>query len=540
MIASEVVAPNGRPVTRRAPSRVLHVHSGNLYGGVETFLRTLATNAKLAPSVAMDFAVCFDDRVAGELREAGAVVHVIGPVRIRSPLRVAAARGALRAIVRDGGYDAIVCHSAWSHALFARTARERGARLAFYMHDVPNRRGWLDHWAQTTTPDVVFCNSAFTQDAGAWMFRGVPREMLRCPLGPRPPASAAARASLRASLGAREDALVVFQATRVQRWKGHLLLLEALAELRDDPRWVCWIAGGVQRAEEAAYARELEAAVARLGLASRVRFLGQRADVPALMRAADVYCQPNIGPETFGLAFVEALAAGLPVVTTPIGGALEIVTDACGVLAEARPAAVASAIRAVFDDPARRRAAAQAGPARARELCDLESRMHDIDGALDRLASPGDGAPSLAVPSDDAAVLRAIAVALELRGARLEDAVQLHGAPGEAARFAPASASVVLALSVVERVENPRAVLRDATRLARPGGWIVATTPNNLSLRSKASLFALDRFDGRGALLEGDMMRMAEECGLSDVAVLYAPRPDRWFATTAVLLGRRP
>ena len=53
------------------------------------------------------------------------------------------------------------------------------------------------------------------------------------------------------------------------------------------------------------------------------------------MHAADIHCQPNTAPEPFGLVFVEALYAGLPVVTTALGGALEILTDACGVLVPA-------------------------------------------------------------------------------------------------------------------------------------------------------------------------------------------------------------
>ena len=58
-------------------------------------------------------------------------------------------------------------------------------------------------------------------------------------------------------------------------------------------------------------------------------------DVPRLLAAADIHCQPNISPEPFGIAFIEALAAGLPVVTSAIGGAIEIVDDTCGRLVPA-------------------------------------------------------------------------------------------------------------------------------------------------------------------------------------------------------------
>jgi glycosyltransferase involved in cell wall biosynthesis len=100
------------------------------------------------------------------------------------------------------------------------------------------------------------------------------------------------------------------------------------------------------------------------------------------MTAADVYCQPNAGPEPFGLAFVEALYAGLPVVTSGFGGAALIVDRTCGVLTiPADAAAVATALRELIGDPARRRALGGAGPDRAESLCDpgrVLSRLPDL------------------------------------------------------------------------------------------------------------------------------------------------------------------
>ncbi len=75
--------------------------------------------------------------------------------------------------------------------------------------------------------------------------------------------------------------------------------------------------------------------VTALALEPRVRFLGERRDVPCVMRAADILCQPNEEPEPFGVVLAEALLSGLPVVTTDAGGAREIVSDACGRLVPA-------------------------------------------------------------------------------------------------------------------------------------------------------------------------------------------------------------
>src|SRR5262249_7844601 len=94
-------------------------------------------------------------------------------------------------------------------------------------------------------------------------------------------------------------------------------------------------------------------------------------DVPRLMAASDVYCQPNIGPEPFGLAYVEALYAGLPVVTSASGGATEIVTEACGILCPPDDVkAVASALRELIANSERRRTLGETGRGRAAELCD--------------------------------------------------------------------------------------------------------------------------------------------------------------------------
>src|SRR5207244_2005466 len=121
----------------------------------------------------------------------------------------------------------------------------------------------------------------------------------------------------------------ILQASRLERWKGQAVHLEVLGRLKEVPGWAAWVAGGPQKAGEAEFLAELKAAAVANGVADRVRFLGQRSDVPRLMAAADVYCQPNTGPEPFGLSFVEALYAGLPVVTSGFGGASEIVTGEC-------------------------------------------------------------------------------------------------------------------------------------------------------------------------------------------------------------------
>jgi glycosyltransferase involved in cell wall biosynthesis len=101
--------------------------------------------------------------------------------------------------------------------------------------------------------------------------------------------------------------------------------------------------------------------------------------VPRLMAAADIYCQPNLTPEPFGIAFVEALAAGLPVVTTAAGGALEILDEQCGVLVpDSTPAAIAAALQRLIDTPSLRALLSAAAPAQANRISDPAARLAEI------------------------------------------------------------------------------------------------------------------------------------------------------------------
>ena len=94
-----------------------------------------------------------------------------------------------------------------------------------------------------------------------------------------------------------------------------------------------------------------------------------------------------------------------------------------------------------------------------------------------------------------------------------------------------ASADLVAAVETVEHLENPRAFVRELVRLAKPGGWVLVTTPNQLSLLSLFTLLVKGRFSAfqdvhypahRTALLEIDLRRIAAECGLVDAEIHYS------------------
>lgn len=94
-------------------------------------------------------------------------------------------------------------------------------------------------------------------------------------------------------------------------------------------------------------------------------------------------------------------------------------------------------------------------------------------------------------------------------------------------------ADVVLCVETIEHVENPRALVRELTRLVRPGGFVLVTTPNQLSLHSKLGIVLRNEFphfqEAQGlypahitALLEIDLRRMLQEVALREIEVLYS------------------
>jgi glycosyltransferase involved in cell wall biosynthesis len=129
-------------------------------------------------------------------------------------------------------------------------------------------------------------------------------------------------AEIRRELKLPEGPLVgVF--SRLAAWKGQHVVLQALAKT---PGVSCIIAGSALFGEEP-YAEKLNQMVVDLDLGDRVHFLGQRSDVPRLMRAVDAVIHPSIDPEPFGRTLVEAMLADVPVIATDAGAASDILED---------------------------------------------------------------------------------------------------------------------------------------------------------------------------------------------------------------------
>ncbi|MBF8192529.1 glycosyltransferase [Nonomuraea sp. K274] len=190
----------------------------------------------------------------------------------------------------------------------------------------------------------------------------------------------------------RTSGKLVLSIGRMVPRKGVDTVIRALRRLPDAD---LVIAGGSPDDEESVRLRELAAAY---GLGHRVHVIGSvpREHVPALMRSADVVVTVP-WYEPFGMVPVEAMACGVPVVASAVGGHLDTVAG-CGVLVPPRrPRALARALKDVLDSPERRARLGAAGARRARErygwprVAERTEAVYTqvIDGQVCRLAALG-------------------------------------------------------------------------------------------------------------------------------------------------------
>ena len=204
-------------------------------------------------------------------------------------------------------------------------------------------------------------------------------------------------------LGERTPGLVLGVGRLVEK-KGFDLLLDAVASLRTaHPELHCVLVGdGDQRPA-------LEAQAEHLGIAERVTFAGAIGQdrVAGWLRQAEILAAPcRIGSDgnqdALPTVLLEALGAGLPVVTTPVGGIPEIVTDGAeGVLVEPGDAvAVADGLARLRREPDTRAAMAEAGPAKLAHRFDRASTVDELIRVFLRSARPGRMARTPTEPID--------------------------------------------------------------------------------------------------------------------------------------------
>jgi glycosyltransferase involved in cell wall biosynthesis len=285
------------------------------------------------------------------------------PVAMRNDLHGTAVM-ALRRAFRESGGSLVHLHSGratWLGGLAARLAHLPAITTRRMDRKVRGGlRSRLLYRSLTRRVAAISPAVARALEAG-----GVPPERIRLIWSSIDPAKLApvrSRDDVRAELGAKPDELVLLALGALVRRKGLDVLLDALAELeRKDLRPLLWLGG------EGDARPKLEKQAKTLGLAQRVQFLGSRRDVADLLAGSDVFVMPS-RREGLGVAALEAMAAGKPLVASNVGGLGEAVVDgSTGLLVPPDDAvALAAALERLLGDRDLRARCGAAGPERIR------------------------------------------------------------------------------------------------------------------------------------------------------------------------------
>lgn len=377
------------------PPRILFVDHAGVLGGAELSLMDVATAFASSASVVLLADGPF--RAALEARGLSVAVEplrAMATVKKRSVLPSPAAaldawRVAGRVIARAHDADILYANSQKAFIVCALAGARSGRRVVWHLRDIlapphfSRSTVRVAVWLANRYASRIIANSEATRrafiDAGGReaLVRVVYNGIDPAPFDAVTPGAAHA---LRASFGAQPGTTVAVHVGRFHQWKGQHVLLRALATL---PGMHAWIVGAPLFGEHAVDA-ELRELAAALRVDDRVRFLGFRDNVPALLRAADVVVHSSVYPEPFGRVVVEGMLAGRPVIAANAGGVPEIVTDGeTGLLVPPGDVpALAAALRCVQDDPASAAAMAARASERAREQFTVPMMVRGVEAAL--------------------------------------------------------------------------------------------------------------------------------------------------------------
>jgi L-malate glycosyltransferase len=370
----------------RSAVRVVLVNHTSTMSGAEVSLLDLVDGLTAGHDVTL---AAPEGALASAVRTRGAAVEVIpaveGSLRLdprQTPATIAAIAAsalAIRQVARRARADVIHVNS-FRAGLSACLAAVLGApRPLVHLHDCLPATAASRATEQILSAGAarILANSAYT----AACFNGgrsrAPLSVVHNPIDlDRFDPARVDRAEARAELGLAPDRTVLTVLAQITPWKGQDTAIQAVHLLRERGRHVeLLIAGTIKfrrpatRYDNEAFLRKLEETVRTFDLEDVVKFTGECADVPRLLRAVDCVLVPSWA-EPWGRVVVEAMAMTTPVVATSLGGTAELIDHGRdGLLAPPHdPAAWADAVEHIMDDGALRERLVEAGRATARRF----------------------------------------------------------------------------------------------------------------------------------------------------------------------------
>lgn len=295
----------------------------------------------------------------------------------------------LRNLLLTEPVDVVHAHSPvpaiGARLLVATLPRRLRPRMVTTDHNVWDSHVPMTRWANTLTSFLDDAHLAVARAVAGSMPRRVRARVEVVVHGPDPSSvrgQADDRAAVRRELGLGDGDVVVGTVANLRRQKGYPDLLAAAQralQVRTDVRFVA-VGQGPDEAE-------VRALRDRLGLGDRFALLGYRPDAIRVLSACDVFCLAS-HQEGLPVALMEAMALGLPVVATDVGGVSELVEDRRhGLLVPAgRPDLLAGAVLELVADPGRRSAMGAEAAARAAELS-VERAVRRVEELYDEVVT---------------------------------------------------------------------------------------------------------------------------------------------------------
>lgn len=304
-----------------------------------------------------------------------AVARGIATAPIPMAKKGLAGLGALRSLLKRHGADLVVTHSStdsWLAALACASLRRAPPLVRTRHVSAPISGNAATRWLyRKASKHVVTTGEALRlqvmREAGlpASQVTSVPTgiDLQRFRPGDRMAA--------RRQLNLPADCFIIGIVATLRSWKGHRYLVDAMAALGDPGSLLVIVGDGPGR-------DNLRSQVQALDLAGRVLMAGNQTEVELWMQAFDVFVLPSYANEGVPQSLMQAMACGLPVISTPVGAISEILDDGgTGLMVPPRDAsALCSAIRRLRDDEILRKSLSDAELLRARE-CFAADRMID-------------------------------------------------------------------------------------------------------------------------------------------------------------------
>ena len=272
---------------------------------------------------------------------------------------------------------AVVQYFEWRAGLIAIAAARRagGCRLIAARRSVPKERGMQRALAELVVriADRIVVNAEMLRPSGG---AGRRTDVIPSGVDTGRFAPGRDREAAKTGLGFVPETALIGTVGRLEPRKGTDTLLDAVAALGAARPDVALVVVG-----EGPLRGELAARAERLGIAARVRLLGDRADVDDVLAALDVFVLPS-RTEGMSNALLEAMAMALPVVATAVGGTPEVIADGrSGLLVPSDdPAAMAAAIGRVLADPARGRGLGEVARSVVEERYGARSMVRRLEG----------------------------------------------------------------------------------------------------------------------------------------------------------------